>query len=68
MRITGKTLDETDKKILEMISRGKTYKEISKTLYLKFHSLSYRIRQMKKQYKCLSVPQLIAHLIELDLV
>lgn len=63
-----KYLDETDKKILELITQGKTYKQISFTVGLKFHAIDYRVKQIRKMYNCPSTPALIAKLVETDVI
>jgi len=59
-----KYLDETDKKILELITQGKTYKQISFTVGMKSFAVAHRIRVLKKHFRCESVPHLIASLSE----
>jgi len=55
-----KYLDETDKKILELITQGKTYKQISFTVGMKSFAVAHRIRVLKKHFRCESVPHIIA--------
>jgi len=54
-----KELDETDKKILRGFSNGKTAKEISASIQISPHTISMRLREMKKYYVCKNIAQLI---------
>jgi DNA-binding NarL/FixJ family response regulator len=56
---TEKVLDDVDIKILELVAKGKTYKEITAYLYLNKDNVAYRVRKMKQELKCDSLPQLI---------
>lgn len=60
MKPKGKELDDTDKKIIEHIRSGLTYKEMASKVHLSVPALKYRIRVMKEEYNCKTVPQLIS--------
>lgn len=68
MKITGKTLDETDKKIIQFISSGETPKQISKKVWLSVKAIHHRLSVMRKYYSCKTTTQLVAHLYEKELV
>lgn len=62
MIATRKDLDETDHKIIQYIKSGFTYKYIAHHLHFSIDKIKYRIRVMKKEYNCKSLPCLIAKL------
>lgn len=62
-----KYLDETDKRILKLISNGYTYKEISREIYKSVEAIKKRISCMKQYYNCTNIPHLIAHCTENEL-
>lgn len=59
MIITEKKLDETDKMILKGLLEGLTTKEIAPCIEMSVHTVSIRIREMKKYYGCKSIVQLV---------
>jgi DNA-binding NarL/FixJ family response regulator len=61
-------LDETDKNILQKVTEGKTQKQIANDLYCKRTTIENRLRALRKHFKCNSTPQLIAHVIEADII
>jgi len=68
MKITGKTLDETDKKIIEFLSAGHTAKEIAHKVWLSTKAIHHRLSVMRKHYDCKTTTALVAHLYESKLV
>lgn len=62
MITTEKKLDETDKKILNLISEGKTVKEIAWKVGKSSRHIDYRLKVMRKYYQCANIPQLIVKL------
>lgn len=61
MIYTGKTLDETDIRILCLKADGYTFKEIAVRIHLSLPSVVYRIQEMKKHFKCTDIAHLIAY-------
>lgn len=59
MIITQKQLDETDKKILKLAGEGLTVKEISGKENINVHTISVRIREMKKYFACSNITELV---------
>lgn len=59
MIITEKKLDETDKKILKLAGEGLTVKEMAPEVQKSPHTISIRIREMKKYYGCKSLVELV---------
>lgn len=59
---TVKTLDDTDKKIVKLLSDGLTIKEIAYQENIKSRTIAYRIHEMKSYFKCKSTVQLCSHL------
>lgn len=59
MIVTEKQLDETDKKILHGVINGKTAKQVAYDLNISHHTVSIKIREMKKWYKCDNLAQLV---------
>ena len=56
------SMDELDKSIIEKAAEGFTVKEIAYKLTKSPHTVSIRIREMKKWYDCKSLAQLIGKL------
>jgi DNA-binding CsgD family transcriptional regulator len=54
-----KTIDTIDKKILGLMTDGKSIKQIALEANLTSHQVAGRIREMKKYYNCHSIAQLI---------
>jgi len=52
-------MTELDKKIIELISQGKTAKEIGKETNRSRRTIEHRIDRLKKKHNCKSLPQLI---------
>jgi DNA-binding CsgD family transcriptional regulator len=59
MITTKKDLDSTDKKILKGFSEGMTAKEIAQGIGISPHTISVRVREMKKYYVCKNIAQLV---------
>lgn len=62
MIATRKELDETDHKIIRDIKLGHSYKEIGHRLHITMDKVRYRIRVMKKEFNCRTLPCLISKL------
>lgn len=59
MIATTKILDETDRRIIEKVSEGMAYKEIASHLRITIPHIKYRIKIMKKEYRCNSLTSLV---------
>lgn len=68
MKSTGKKLDETDKRIVSMISKGYTHKEVSREIYLSVQAIKQRLSTLRRYYDCKTTPHLVAHIIEENLL
>ena len=66
MIVTEKKLDETDKKIIAKAADGQTIKEIGRDMAISPHTVSIRIREMKKWFECKSLAQLVSKLSKLS--
>lgn len=64
MKSTGKKLDDTDKRVLSMISKGYTHKEVSKEIYLSVQAIKQRLSVLRRYYDCKTTAHLIAHIVE----
>lgn len=51
--------DDIDKKIIECIKKGDTYKEVSSKIYKSVPVVKYRLSVLKKYYGCRSVKELV---------
>lgn len=68
MRSIGKELDETDKKIIRLLSRRHTYENVAELVFLSVDGVRYRLKVMKEHYEKDTIPELIEHLTENNLV
>lgn len=59
MITTVKVLDDIDKKILKLAGEGLTVKEMAPKVEKSPHTISIRIREMKKYYRCKNLAQLV---------
>jgi DNA-binding NarL/FixJ family response regulator len=53
------TIQESNKKIIELLCAGKVYKEIAADLGMKPRTIRDRIFELKKQYHCNTITQLV---------
>ena len=60
--INTKKLDETDKQIIEGIKQGKSYKDISKTIFISISAIKKRVRSIKDNTDCNKLPELVCKL------
>lgn len=64
MIITEKTLDDKDKKIIQLVIRRVSYKKMSKIVFLSEVGIRARLKTMRNYYKCESTSDLISYLID----
>lgn len=57
------TLQESNDKIIHLLADGKTYKEISAELGMKYRTIYDRVTEMKKKYHCGTRDQLVLKLL-----
>lgn len=53
------TFQESNTKIIELLSQGKTYKEIAAELDMKPRTVLDRVQEMKRRNECVSRDQLL---------
>lgn len=56
-------LTPTNRTIVELLAKGKTVKEIAGDMKMKTKTIEKRIAKMRKNYKCLTVTQLVVELV-----
>lgn len=56
------SLDDEDRKIINLIKRGNEYREISPVVHLSVKSIEARVRKMKKKFNCCNTKALITYL------
>jgi len=64
MITTKKELDDKDKKIIQLVIRRVSYKQMSKIVFLSEVGIRHRLKVMRNYYKCESTPDLISYLID----
>jgi DNA-binding NarL/FixJ family response regulator len=62
MITTVKELDEIDKKILILLTEGKTAKQIGKAVFKSSRTVEGRLKRIRDAYDCKNTLQLIAKL------
>jgi DNA-binding CsgD family transcriptional regulator len=63
MIVAAKTIDHLDKKIIQGVRHGMTYKEIAYEYRLTAGNVGYRLWGMRKYYECKNNSQLIELLL-----
>ncbi|WP_276483570.1 hypothetical protein [Paraflavitalea pollutisoli] len=56
------TIQQSNSEILNLLSEGKTYKEITAQLKIPYRTICHRISQLKKVHNCVSLAQLLVKL------
>lgn len=68
MIATEKKLDDTDKKIIELLSAGHKSHEIATKIWIGKKAIYHRLYVMRKHFECKTTSQLVAHLYKKGLV
>jgi DNA-binding CsgD family transcriptional regulator len=64
MRCAAKEPDQTDKRILSMVSKGYTYREVSREIYVSVDSIKKRLQTLREYYECKTTVHLVAYCTE----
>jgi hypothetical protein len=68
MICTGKTLDEKDKRIIELIRRKVSYRRMSKIVFLSEIGIKRRVKVMRNYYNCSDTTELIDSLVSSGII
>lgn len=60
------TIDESNKRIIELLAAGKTVKEIAAELHMKKRTVNDRIEMMKKKNESATITELVVNVLGLN--
>jgi DNA-binding NarL/FixJ family response regulator len=60
--VSIRSLDDKDKRIIELVRTGHRVKEVAPIVYLSHQAVSYRLSVMKKHFNCKTTAELVIHL------
>ncbi len=58
------TIQQSNEQIIDLLAKGKTYKEISAEIGMALRTIEHRIHKMKQQHACLNRDQLLIKLLK----